>query len=77
MTDAGSRGIFHVRKVVTQVLNTLQGMSLLTIVEIVGPILLGLGIAYGVLRASRRPKGSVEKISQSETRQSYRQEDLG
>jgi hypothetical protein len=36
-------------------LDTLQSMSLLTIVEIVGPIVLAAGLIYGIYHSRRRP----------------------
>ena len=35
-------------------LETLQSMSLLTIAEIVGPIVLGAGLVYGIYHSRRR-----------------------
>jgi hypothetical protein len=35
-------------------LSTLEGVSLLTLMKIVGPILLALALAYGISKASRR-----------------------
>lgn len=35
-------------------LETIQSMSLLTIAEIVGPILLGAGLLYGIHQSRRR-----------------------
>ena len=42
-------------------LSTLEGVSLLTLMEIVGPVLLALALAYGISKASRRPKGRAER----------------
>ena len=36
-------------------LDTVQGMSLLTIMEIVGPILLASALIYGIYHSRRRP----------------------
>jgi hypothetical protein len=36
-------------------LETLQSVSLLTLAEIIGPILLGVGLIYGIYH-SRRPR---------------------
>jgi hypothetical protein len=35
-------------------LETISSMSLLTVVEIVGPILLGAGLIYGIYHSRRR-----------------------
>jgi len=35
-------------------LDTVQGMSLLTLVEIIGPVLLGAGLVYGIWHSRRR-----------------------
>ena len=35
-------------------LDTIQGMSLLTIAEIIGPILLGAGLVFGIYHSRRR-----------------------
>jgi len=35
-------------------LDTLQSLSLLTIAEIVGPVLLAIGLIYGISRTRRR-----------------------
>jgi hypothetical protein len=55
-------------------LSTLQGLSLLTIVEIIGPIVLACALAYGLTRASRRPQGPVERKSVKATAENYKQE---
>jgi hypothetical protein len=55
-------------------LNTLQGLSLLTAVEIVGPLLVAIAIAYDALRAGRRPRGAVERESERITQKHYREE---
>jgi hypothetical protein len=36
-------------------LENLQSLSLLTLMEIVGPILLGIGLIYGIYHSRRRP----------------------
>ena len=41
-------------------LNTFQGMSALTIVEIVGPAVLAIALVYGIYH-SRRQRGLREK----------------
>ena len=58
-------------------LTSLQGLSLLTMMEVVGPILLGVAIAYGTFRASRRPQGKVEQESARATREHFRKEGRG
>jgi hypothetical protein len=54
-------------------LSTLEGVSLLTLMEIVGPVLLALALAYGISKASRRPKGRVEQDSVRATREHFRE----
>jgi hypothetical protein len=41
-------------------LDTIQSMSLLTIAEILGPILLGAGLVYGIYH-SRRPRSQMPR----------------
>jgi hypothetical protein len=55
-------------------LNTLESLSLLTLLEIVGPVVLLIALAYGVIRAGRRPGGAVERVSDEVTRAHFRQE---
>jgi hypothetical protein len=57
-------------------LSTLEGVSLLTLMEIVGPVLLALALLYGSSKASRRPKGRAEQDSVRATR-AYFQEERG
>jgi hypothetical protein len=54
-------------------LSTLEGVSLLTLMEIVGPVLLALALAYGISKASRRPKGRAEQDSARATRAHFRE----
>ena len=56
-------------------LNTIQGLTLLAAVEIAGPIVLAIALAYGVLRASRRQAGNAERRSVEATRDNYRAEE--
>ena len=55
-------------------LNDLHSLSLLTVVEIVGPILLALGLWYGIAR-SRRSKAS-RRESDRATRELYQKEEV-
>jgi hypothetical protein len=41
-------------------LETLQAMSLLTVAEIVGPIVLAIGLVYGIYHSKRR-RGQTPK----------------
>ena len=54
-------------------LDTIQGMGLLTIMEIVGPILLAAGLVYGIYH-SRRPRGQQQRADAA-TKQLYAQEE--
>ena len=44
-------------------LDTLQGLSLLTIVEIVGPIVLAAAIIYGIYHSRRRRRPQARNES--------------
>jgi hypothetical protein len=55
-------------------LSTIQGSSLLTIMEIVGPVVLLLGQVHGALRAGRRPRRTVERVSEAVTREHYKKD---
>jgi hypothetical protein len=54
-------------------LDTIQGLSLLTMAEIVGPILLALALIYGIYH-SRRRRGQ-EQAADEATKQLYRREE--
>ena len=54
-------------------LDTLQAMSLLTLAEIVGPIILGIALIYGIYH-SRRPRGTQQQ-SDAATKRLYTQEE--
>jgi hypothetical protein len=54
-------------------LNDLHSLSLLTVLEIVSPIVLALGLWYGIAR-SRRSKAS-QKASDRATRELYQKEE--
>jgi hypothetical protein len=53
-------------------LNDLHSLTLLTVMEIVGPILLALALWYGIAR-SRRSKAS-QRASDRATRELYQKE---
>jgi hypothetical protein len=53
-------------------LETVQSMSLLAIMEIVGPILLAIALIYGIVQWSRRPR-AAKSISDEATRRLYRE----
>jgi len=54
------------------VLESIQAMSLLTIMEIVGPVLLLAVLIYGTLQWSRRRRGPTQAVRDS-TRELYRE----
>ena len=55
-------------------LETIQAMSLLTIMEIIGPILLGMGLIYGIVHTRGRSRAAKAR-TEAATRDLYRQED--
>jgi hypothetical protein len=55
-------------------LETIQALSLLTLMEIIGPILLGVGLIYGVVQSRRRSPAEKTRTDAA-TRNLYRQED--
>jgi hypothetical protein len=55
-------------------LETIQAMSLLTIMEIIGPILLGMGLIYGIAHTRGRSRAAKAR-TEAATRNLYRQED--
>ena len=54
-------------------LNSLQAMSLLTIMEIIGPILLFAVLIYGTMQWSRRRRGPTQAVREASTRELYRE----
>ena len=54
-------------------LESLQAMSLLTIMEIVGPVLLLAVLIYGTLQWSRRKRGLTQAVREEATRELYRE----
>jgi hypothetical protein len=52
-------------------LETIQAMSLLTIIEIVGPIILAGALVFVLVRARRRHTGAADQVRESETRRQY------
>src|SRR3954463_3646217 len=54
------------------VLESIQAMSLLTIMEVVGPVLLLAVLIYGTLQWSRRRRGPTQAVREASTRQLYR-----
>lgn len=54
-------------------LESIEAMSLLTLLEIVGPLLLAAGLIYGTLQWSRRRRGKTEAIRERATRRLYRE----
>jgi hypothetical protein len=55
------------------VLESNQAMSLLTIMEIVGPLLLLAVLIYGTLQWSRRRRGPTQAVREASTRELYRE----
>jgi len=55
------------------VVETIQSMSLLTIMEIVGPVLLLAVLIYGTLQWSRRRRGPTQAVREASTRELYRE----
>ena len=52
---------------------SIQAMSLLTIMEIVGPVLLLAVLIYGTLQWSRRRRGPTQAVREAATREVYRE----
>jgi heme/copper-type cytochrome/quinol oxidase subunit 2 len=52
-----------------------QSWGLVTVMEIVGPLVLGLGLAYGILRAGRRRNAADRHRADAVTRQNYEVEE--
>jgi hypothetical protein len=59
---------------VLDVLETIQSLSLLTLMEIIGPILLGMALVYGIVQTRRRSRAAKAR-TEAATRNLYRQED--
>jgi hypothetical protein len=57
----------------TSVLESIQAISLLTIMEIVGPVLLLAVLIYGTMQWSRRRRGPTQAVREASTRQLYRE----
>jgi hypothetical protein len=55
------------------VFDSLQAMSLLTIMEIIGPILLFAVLIYGTMQWSRRRRGPTQAAREASTRELYRE----
>ena len=53
-------------------LETIQAMSLLTMMEVLGPILLGAGLFYGILMSRRHSRESKLR-TETATRNLYRE----
>ena len=54
-------------------LESIQAVSLLTIMEIVGPVLLLAVLIYGTFRWSRRTRGPTQAVREASTRELYRE----
>ena len=55
------------------VLKSIQAVSMLTIMEIVGPVLLLAVLIYGTLQWSRRRRGPTQAVREASTRELYRE----
>jgi hypothetical protein len=55
------------------VLDSIQAMSLLTVMEIIGPVLLMAVLIYGTVQWSRRRRGPTQAVREGATRQLYRE----
>jgi hypothetical protein len=55
------------------VLESIQAVSMLTIMEIVGPVLLLAVLIYGTLQWSRRRRGPTQAVREASTRELYRE----
>jgi hypothetical protein len=55
------------------VLDSIQAMSLLTILEIVAPVVLLAVLIYGALQWSRRRRGTTQGVREASTRELYRE----
>jgi hypothetical protein len=53
-------------------LETVQSMSLLAIMEILGPVLLAIALIYAIVQWSRRPR-AARRTSDEATRRLYRE----
>jgi hypothetical protein len=53
-------------------LETIQSMSLLAIMEIVGPVLLAIALIYAIVQWSRRSR-AAKQVSDEATRRLYRE----
>jgi hypothetical protein len=56
-------------------LESIQAMSLLTIMEIVGPIVLAAAVIYGTVQWSRRRAKTSDAVREAATRRLYREAD--
>ena len=54
-------------------LESIQAVSMLTIMEIVGPVLLLAVLIYGTLQWSRRRRGPTQAVREASTRELYRE----
>ena len=55
-------------------LETITSVSLLTLMEIVGPVLLGIALAYAIIRVRRRSRAERSYTDEA-TRRLYREAD--
>jgi hypothetical protein len=55
------------------VLDSIQAMSLLTILEIVAPVVLLAVLIYGTLQWSRRRRSTTQAVREASTRELYRE----
>jgi len=57
-----SRGVARLISKVSEMLETIQAISLLTLMEEVGPVLLGATLAYGILMSRRRSRAAKQRV---------------
>ena len=69
---------------VPYMLETMQALSLLTLMEIIGPILLGVGLIYGIVQSRRRSRAektrtdaATRKLSRQEDAKERKEEEVG
>src|SRR5262245_39561184 len=72
LTDAPGEGTRTVRRMRSIMLDTIESLSLLTFVAIIGPILLGAALVYGIMMSRRRSKASKAQAD-SASRHLYRE----
>jgi hypothetical protein len=54
-------------------LETVQSMSLLALMEILGPLLLAAALIYGISQWARRRRAATQAVSEEATRRLYQE----